>query len=121
MQVYTGNSLAGELVGTGGEAYHEGAGFALETQHFPDSPHHIGDPAWPSVVLRPGRDLRTRTTYRFGVAGPEFADRVRFSRCRRARRGLARPFWRPRPAPRAQLDNWRPRAGPCRAMHAYGA
>jgi aldose 1-epimerase len=78
MQVYTGNSLAGELVGTGGAAYGEGAGFALETQHFPDSPHHIGDPAWPSVVLRPGQVLRTRTTYRFGVAGPEFGSRVRF-------------------------------------------
>src|SRR5581483_10372708 len=38
LQVYTGNSLAGELVGTGGVAYREGAGFALETQHFRDSP-----------------------------------------------------------------------------------
>jgi aldose 1-epimerase len=78
MQVYTGNSLAGELVGTGGGAYREGAGFALETQHFPDSPHHISDPAWPSVVLRPGQVLRTRTTYRFGVAGPELAEQVHF-------------------------------------------
>jgi aldose 1-epimerase len=78
LQVYTGNSLAGELVGTGGRAYREGAGFALETQHFPDSPHHIGDPAWPSVVLRPGEVLRTRTTYRFGVAGPSFGERLRF-------------------------------------------
>ena len=78
MQVYTGNFLVGELVGTGGEAYREGAGFALETQHFPDSPHHIGDPAWPSVVLRPGEVFVSRTTYRFGVAGPEFASRVRF-------------------------------------------
>lgn len=78
MQVYTGNFLAGELVGTGGEPYREGAGFALETQHFPDSPHHIGDPAWPSVVLRPGEEFVSRTTYRFGVAGPEFGERVRF-------------------------------------------
>ena len=78
MQVYTGNLLAGELVGTGGAAYAAGAGFALETQHFPDSPHHIGDPAWPSVVLRPGEEFVSRTTYRFGVAGPEFGERVRF-------------------------------------------
>lgn len=78
MQVYTGNVLAGELIGTGGAAYRQGNGFALETQHFPDSPHHIGDPAWPSVVLRPGEVLRTQTTYRFGVAGPELAERIRF-------------------------------------------
>lgn len=78
IQVYTGNFLAGELIGTSGGAYRRGDGFALETQHFPDSPHHIGDPAWPSVVLRPGEALRTRTTYRFGVAGPELAGRIRF-------------------------------------------
>ncbi|MGN6868937.1 MAG: aldose epimerase family protein [Solirubrobacteraceae bacterium] len=78
MQVYTGNVLAGELIGTGGAAYRRGDGFALETQHFPDSPNHIGDPAWPSVVLRPGEELRTRTTYRFGVAEPEQAERIRF-------------------------------------------
>jgi aldose 1-epimerase len=78
IQVYSGNFLAGELIGTSGAAYHRGDGFALETQHFPDSPHHIGDPAWPSVVLRPGEVVRTRTTYRFGVAGPELAERVRF-------------------------------------------
>ena len=78
MQVYTGNFLAGELIGTAGAPYRRGDGFALETQHFPDSPHHIGDPAWPSVVLRPGEVLRTRTTYRFGVAAPELAERIRF-------------------------------------------
>jgi aldose 1-epimerase len=78
LQVYTGNFLAGELVGASGRAYHRGAGFALETQHFPDSPNHIGDPDWPSVVLRPGQVLRSRTTYRFGVAGPELAERIGF-------------------------------------------
>jgi aldose 1-epimerase len=78
VQLYTGNFLVGELVGTGGAAYRQGDGFALETQHFPDSPHHIGEPGWPSVVLRPGEALRTRTTFRFGVAGPELAERVRF-------------------------------------------
>jgi aldose 1-epimerase len=78
VQVYTGNFLVGELVGTSGRAYRQGDGFALETQHFPDSPNHIGDPAWPSVVLRPGQLFRSRTTYRFGVAGPELAERIRF-------------------------------------------
>jgi aldose 1-epimerase len=78
MQVYTGNFLAGELIGSGGRPYRQRGGFALETQHFPDSPNHIGDPGWPSVVLRPGEELRTRTAYRFGVAGPELAERIRF-------------------------------------------
>lgn len=78
VQLYTGNFLAGELVGTSGRAYHQGAGFALETQHFPDSPNHIGDPEWPWVVLRPGQVWRSRTTYRFGVGGAELADRIRF-------------------------------------------
>jgi aldose 1-epimerase len=78
IQVYTGNFLAGELIGTGGRAYRQGDGFALETQHFPDSPHHIGEPGWPSVVLRPGEVFASRTTFRFGVAGPEFAERVGF-------------------------------------------
>jgi aldose 1-epimerase len=78
VQVYTGNFLAGELIGTGGGAYNRGDGFALETQHFPDSPNHIGDPAWPSVVLRPGELFVSRTTYRFGVAEPELAEHIRF-------------------------------------------
>jgi aldose 1-epimerase len=78
LQMYTANHLAGDLVGTGGRAYRSGAGFALETQHFADSPHHVGDPRWPSVVLRPGEVLRSRTTYKFGVAGAGFAERIRF-------------------------------------------
>ena len=79
LQFYTGNFLAGELVGPSGRAYGRGDAFALETQHFPDSPNHIGDPGWPSVVLRPGQVMRSRTTYKFTVAGPELAGRVRFS------------------------------------------
>jgi aldose 1-epimerase len=78
VQFYTSNFLVGDVVGTGGFAYRQGDAFALETQHFPDSPHHIGEEGWPSVVLRPGEVLRTRTTYKFGVAGPELAERVRF-------------------------------------------
>jgi aldose 1-epimerase len=78
VQMYTANHLAGDLVGTGGQPYRQGAGFALETQHFADSPHHLGEPGWPSVVLRPGEVLRSRTTYKFGVAGAGFAERVRF-------------------------------------------
>jgi aldose 1-epimerase len=38
--------------------------FALETQHFPDSPNHKG---FPSIVLKPGKDYKTYTTYQFSV------------------------------------------------------
>jgi aldose 1-epimerase len=78
VQLYTGNLLVGELVGTSGRAYRQGDGFALETQHFPDSPHHVGEPGWPSVVLRPGERFVSRTTFKFTVAGAELAERVRF-------------------------------------------
>lgn len=36
--------------------------FALETQHFPDSPHH---PQFPSTVLRAGQRFESTTVYRF--------------------------------------------------------
>ena len=69
VQFYSGNFLDGTLTGTGGRPYQRGAGFALETQHFPDSPNQ---PSFPSTVLRPGQTFRSTTVYRFGVAsGPE--------------------------------------------------
>ncbi len=38
--------------------------FALETQHFPDSPNHAG---FPTTVLNPGEKFASRTIYRFSV------------------------------------------------------
>jgi aldose 1-epimerase len=67
VQLYTANHLVGDLVGPTGRTYRQGAAFALETQHYPDSPHHLDDPDWPSVVLRPGEEFRSRTSYRFTV------------------------------------------------------
>jgi aldose 1-epimerase len=72
VQVYTGNFLVGDLVGTSGHTYRQSDAFTLETQHFPDSPHHIGDPRWPSVVLNPGQTFTSKTTYKFTTAGPGF-------------------------------------------------
>jgi aldose 1-epimerase len=39
MQFYTGNFLEGSLTGESGRPYGQRAGFALETQHYPDSPN----------------------------------------------------------------------------------
>ena len=64
LQVYTGNSLAGGPPGKSGKPYGKWEGIALETQHFPDSPHH---PNFPSVVLRPGDEYRSSTVYRISV------------------------------------------------------
>ncbi|MGE5800876.1 MAG: galactose-1-epimerase, partial [Gemmatimonadota bacterium] len=39
-------------------------GLCLETQHFPDSPNR---PSFPSTILRPGTEYRSRTAFRFGI------------------------------------------------------
>jgi aldose 1-epimerase len=65
VQFYTANTFAGTRVGTSGHIYRQGDGFTFETQHYPDTPHHIGDPAWPSVVLRPGQTFTSNTVYQF--------------------------------------------------------
>lgn len=49
MQLYTG----------------DGSAFCLETQHFPDAVNH---PNFPSVILRPGSEYRSRTVFTFSVA-----------------------------------------------------
>jgi aldose 1-epimerase len=62
IQFYSGNFLDGTLVGTSGRVYRQTDGFALETQHYPDSPNH---PNFPSTVLRPGEEYETTTIYEF--------------------------------------------------------
>lgn len=64
LQFYSGNFLAGNLVGKSGVAYERRAGFCLETQHFPDSPNQ---PTFPSTILRPGETYRSRTIFAFGT------------------------------------------------------
>ncbi|GAB4079407.1 galactose mutarotase [Modestobacter muralis] len=62
LQFYSGNFLDGTLVGTGGGAYRQGDGLALETQHFPDSPNQ---PEFPSTELRPGEVYDSTTVFEF--------------------------------------------------------
>jgi aldose 1-epimerase len=57
MQVYTADHLDGEPYGAG-------AGVALETQKFPDSPHRA---EFPSAVLRPGEVFLSETVYGFAT------------------------------------------------------
>ena len=67
IQFYAGNFLDGTLIGTSGHSYRQSDGFALETQHFPDSPNH---PNFPSTVLGPGKTYTSETIYKFGT-GPK--------------------------------------------------
>ena len=64
VQFYSGNFLDGTLTGKHGHVYKRRFGFALETEHFPDSPNH---PDFPSTILRPGQVFRSRTIYKFSV------------------------------------------------------
>jgi aldose 1-epimerase len=64
MQFYSGNFLDGTLTGKGGQVYRRRAGLCLETQHFPDSPNK---PHFPSTILRPGGEYRSKTVFTFGT------------------------------------------------------
>jgi aldose 1-epimerase len=64
VQFYSGNFLDGSEHGKGGKSYGRRSGFCLETQHFPDSPNK---PAFPTTELKPGREYRSTTEYRFSV------------------------------------------------------
>ncbi len=64
IQFYSGNFLTGALVGTSGHAYRQSDGFALETQHFPDSPNHAN---FPSTVLRPGQTYDQTTVFQLST------------------------------------------------------
>ena len=64
IQFYSGNFLDGTLYGTSGRAYRQSDGFALETQHFPNSPNQ---PNFPSTVLRPGHAFASATVFKFST------------------------------------------------------
>jgi aldose 1-epimerase len=66
LQFYSGNFLDGSLTGKGGATYSRRSGFALETQHFPDSPNQ---PTFPSTLLGPDETYTSRTVYRFSGPG----------------------------------------------------
>jgi aldose 1-epimerase len=64
IQFYAGNFLDGKLTGKEQAVYRHRTGFCLETQHFPDSPNK---PQFPSTILEPGAEYRSRTVFTFGT------------------------------------------------------
>jgi aldose 1-epimerase len=68
IQFYSGNFLDGSIIGKEGRTYARRTGFCLETQHFPDSPNQA---QFPSTILRPGEEYRSRTMWVFGVSPEE--------------------------------------------------
>lgn len=64
VQIYTANGFDGSLTSGMGQMLRQGDGFALETQHFADSPRH---PEFPSTLLRPGESFTSTTVFTFSV------------------------------------------------------
>jgi len=64
LQFYTSNGLNGSVAGKGGRAYRQTDAFALEAEHFPDSPNH---PTFPTTVLKPGQTLHEVTVWKVGA------------------------------------------------------
>jgi aldose 1-epimerase len=64
VQFYTSNFIDGAFTGTSGHVYRQGAGFTMETQHYPDSPNH---PNFPTTTLNPGQTYDSTTVFAFGT------------------------------------------------------
>jgi aldose 1-epimerase len=65
LQLYTGVSLDGTVIGKRGRPYGKFAGLCLECHGYPAAPHF---PEFPSITLRPGQTYWQETRYRFGTA-----------------------------------------------------
>lgn len=64
LQFYGGNFFEGKDKGKYGEVYTHRTAFALEAQHYPDSPNHSN---FPSTVLNPGETYKHVCIYKFEV------------------------------------------------------
>ena len=65
IQFYSGNFLDATEIGAAGKMYRQGDGFALETQHYPNSPNQ---PEFPDTVLEPDEEFNSTTIYAFSVS-----------------------------------------------------
>jgi aldose 1-epimerase len=61
---YSGNFLDGSLVGTSGSTYRQSDAFAIEPEHFSNSPN---TPQFASTRLDPGETYESHSEYRFSV------------------------------------------------------
>ena len=64
VQFYSGNQIGNGHGGKAGAHYAAYTSLALETQHYPNSPN---EPRFPSTILQPGAEYRSRTVYRFSA------------------------------------------------------
>jgi len=64
IQFYSGNFLDGTLPMPHGGTYAHRTGLCLETEHYPDSPNQKN---FPTTVLNPGENYKTKTTFKFSV------------------------------------------------------
>jgi aldose 1-epimerase len=64
MQFYSGNFMQGQNAMKGGKKDEYRTSFAMETQHYPDSPNQ---PTFPSTELKPGQTYKTQSIYKFSV------------------------------------------------------
>lgn len=64
LQFYSGNFMKGKNKFKQGHADSFRTAFALETQHFPDSPNHE---QFPSVIISPNQIFRSQSVYKFRV------------------------------------------------------
>jgi len=64
LQFYSGNFMAGKNTFANGTKDSYRTAFALETQHFPDSPNQSN---FPSTVLKPGEVFKSMSLYKFSV------------------------------------------------------
>lgn len=62
MQIYTANGHKGNIIGKDGKPNPRRNAICFETMHFPDSPNK---PQWPSTVLRPGEEFKSKTVFAF--------------------------------------------------------
>lgn len=64
LQFYSGNFMFGKNSFSDGISDNFRTAFAMETQHFPDSPN---EPSYPSTVLKPGDIYKTYSIYDFSA------------------------------------------------------
>lgn len=64
IQFYGGNFMDGSDTGKYGKTFNFRESFALETQHFPDSPNQQ---AFHSIILNPNETYKTKSIYRFTI------------------------------------------------------